>query len=76
MIPNKRYADGFQKEDGRLVKTNGYHHICTMLDVVAKNNLSKRKAVRELYTSRSTVGREMEGQGELYRRKFEDEIDF
>lgn len=56
---------GFTKNDGHLVEADNYDQVCSVLDMVAKDDLSKRKAARELDTSRATVNRALE-RGELY----------
>ncbi|MFC6940409.1 recombinase family protein [Salinirubellus sp. GCM10025818] len=48
---------GFQKEDGRLLEGENYDHVVTVLDMVQKEEISKRQAARELGTSRPTVDR-------------------
>lgn len=57
---------GFQKDDGRLVEAEDYHDVVAVLDMVAKDELSKRKAARRLDTSRATIGRAIEERPELY----------
>lgn len=56
---------GFAKSDGRLVEGENYHQVVTVLDMVQKEELSKRKAARELETSRPTINRALE-RSELY----------
>ena len=56
---------GFEKDDGRLVEAEDYDRVCATLEMVAKGELSKRKAAGELDTSRRTVNRSLE-RGELY----------
>lgn len=56
---------GFNKEDGRLSEGDDYDNVCSVLDMVAKDELSKRKAAEELGTSRATINRALE-RGELY----------
>ncbi len=56
---------GFDKDDGRLIETSEYDRIVTVLEMVTKDELSKRKAARELDTSRATINRALE-RGELY----------
>jgi len=56
---------GFEKEDGSLIEGENYDRVCAILDMVAKGNLSKRKAASELDTSRSTITRSLD-RGELY----------
>ena len=56
---------GFEKDDGRLVESDNYDRVTTVLEMVSKGQMSKRKASFELETSRRTVGRALE-RGELY----------
>jgi DNA invertase Pin-like site-specific DNA recombinase len=56
---------GFEKEDGRLIETDEYHDVVAVLDMVQKDELSKRKAAERLECSRSTIGRALE-RAELY----------
>lgn len=46
---------GFEKDDGQLVEAENYDKVVTTLEMVSKENLSKRKAAEELDTSRSTI---------------------
>jgi len=48
---------GFEKDDGYLVEAENYDQACTVLSLVTKDEMSKRKAARELSTSRATVDR-------------------
>jgi len=48
---------GFEKDDGYLVEAENYDQVCTVLSLVTKDEMSKRKAARELSTSRATVDR-------------------
>ena len=57
---------GFAKDDGRLVEGENYDHVVTVLEMVAKDEMSKRKAARELDTTRSTIGSALEERPELY----------
>lgn len=57
---------GFEKDDGRLIEGDDYDQVCSTLEMVAKDELSKRKAAGELGTSRATVKRAIEQRGELY----------
>ncbi|WP_380679715.1 recombinase family protein [Salinigranum sp. GCM10025319] len=57
---------GFSKEDGRLIEADNYERVCAVLDMVAKDELSKRKAAAELDTSRATVRRAIDERGDLY----------
>lgn len=56
---------GFEKADGRLVEGEQYDQVVSVLELVRKDELSKRKAARELDTSRTTISRALE-RGELY----------
>ena len=56
---------GFEKEDGRLIEGEEYDRVCAVLDMVEKGEMSKRKAGRELDTSRTTISRAVERR-ELY----------
>lgn len=56
---------GFTKNDGQLIEADNYDRVRTVLELVALNEMSKRKAARELDTSRRTIGRALERQ-ELY----------
>lgn len=51
---------GFEKDDGRLIEGENYDQVCAVLDMVQKGELSKRKAARELDTSRATISRALE----------------
>lgn len=57
---------GFEKEDGHLIEAENYETVCSTLEMVVKDNLSKRKAARELRTSRATIMRAIQERGELY----------
>jgi DNA invertase Pin-like site-specific DNA recombinase len=57
---------GFEKDSGQLVETEDYHRVCEVLDQVARDELSKRKASQELDTSRRTIQRSVEDRAELY----------
>jgi DNA invertase Pin-like site-specific DNA recombinase len=56
---------GFEKDDGALVEGDNYDRVCTVLDMVARDEMSQRQAAKELDTSRRTVRRAL-GRGELY----------
>ncbi|SFB91599.1 Site-specific DNA recombinase [Halobiforma haloterrestris] len=56
---------GFAKDDGRLVESDDYDRVTTVLEMVSKGEMSKRQAARELDTSRRTIGRALD-RGELY----------
>lgn len=48
---------GFEKDDGRLIEASNYHDIVAILEMVQKDELSKRKAAQRLDCARSTVNR-------------------
>jgi DNA invertase Pin-like site-specific DNA recombinase len=54
---------GFEKDDGRLIEGENYDRVCAVLDMVQKGELSKRKAARELDTSRTTITRALDRTG-------------
>ncbi|MCG1004270.1 MULTISPECIES: hypothetical protein [Halobacterium] len=54
-----------EKDDGRLVEADNYHDVVFVLDMVQKDELSKRKAAERLDSSRPTINRELE-RAELY----------
>jgi len=56
---------GFEKDDGRLVEGEAYERVVAVLDMVEKDDMSKRRAARELDTSRPTIDRALD-RGELY----------
>lgn len=56
---------GFSKDDGQLIEAENYHDVVAVLDMVQKNELSKRKAAQHLGCSRSTIGRALD-RVELY----------
>lgn len=51
---------GFRKENGRLIEAENYDDVVARLDMVQKDNLSKRQAAKELDTSRRTINRALE----------------
>ncbi|TKX45817.1 recombinase family protein [Halorubrum sp. ARQ200] len=57
---------GFEKADGRLIEGKNYDHVVTVLEMVAKDEMSKRQAARELDTTRSTIGSALEERPGLY----------
>lgn len=57
---------GFRKEDGRLFETDNYHRVCSILEDVARDELSQRKAAAELDCGRKTVRRAVNDRPELY----------
>ncbi|GGC53107.1 recombinase family protein [Haloferax sulfurifontis] len=56
---------GFSKDDGQLVEADNYHDVVAVLDMVQKDELSKRKAAQRLDCARSTIGRALD-RAELY----------
>jgi len=56
---------GFEKNDGHLREGPEYDHVRATLELVADDELSKRKAAKELDTSRRTINRAL-GRAELY----------
>ncbi|MWV64484.1 resolvase [Halorubrum sp. JWXQ-INN 858] len=56
---------GFEKDGGRLIEGSNYDRVCAVLDMVQKEDLSKRKAAMKLDTSRTTVTRALE-RNQLY----------
>jgi len=56
---------GFAKNDGHLIEADGYDRVRTTLELVEDGELSKRKAARELDTSRRTINRSLD-RAELY----------
>jgi DNA invertase Pin-like site-specific DNA recombinase len=56
---------GFETDDGQLIQGENYHDVVAALDMVQKDELSKRKAARELDTSRPTITRALD-RAELY----------
>lgn len=56
---------GFEKDDGYLIEAPEYDRVVAVLDMVEKGELSKRKAARELDSSRRTINRALD-RSELY----------
>lgn len=56
---------GFEKNDGRLIEAANFDHVAVTLQEVASENLSKRKAARELDCARATISRALD-RAELY----------
>lgn len=56
---------GFDKDDGRLIENEQYHDVSATLEMVQKDNLSKRKAAERLGCARKTVNRALD-RSELY----------
>lgn len=57
---------GFQKNDGHLIEAANYDRVRSVLGMVDDEELSKRKAARELNTSRRTINRALQDRRELY----------
>ncbi len=57
---------GFAKRDGALVEDDNYQRVVTVLDQVARGDMSKRQAAQELDSSRRTVRRAVNERAELY----------
>jgi len=51
---------GFQKDDGYLIEAENFDRVRTVLEMVDNDELSKRKAAKELDTSRRTINRSLE----------------
>lgn len=51
---------GFAKDDGRLVEADGYERVVAVLDMVAKDTMSKSEAADRLDTSRRTINRSLD----------------
>jgi DNA invertase Pin-like site-specific DNA recombinase len=56
---------GFEKEDGYLIEAPNFDRVRSVLELVQDEELSKRKAARQLDTSRRTINRALDRQ-ELY----------
>lgn len=56
---------GFEKEDGYLIEASNYDRVRSVLELVQADELSKRKAARELDSSRRTINRALD-RPELY----------
>lgn len=56
---------GFEKDSGQLVEGDDYHDVVAVLDMIQKDELSKRKGARRLGTSRATINRSLD-RAELY----------
>jgi len=57
---------GFEKTNGRLVESADYHRVCTVLEEVARDELSQRQAAKELDCGRRTVRRAVNERADLY----------
>lgn len=51
---------GFEKNDGHLIESADYDRVRSTLELVEEGDLSKRKAARELDTSRRTINRALD----------------
>lgn len=56
---------GFEKDDGHLFEAANYDQVVAVLDMVLKDETSKRQSARDLGTSRPTIDRALE-RAELY----------
>lgn len=56
---------GFDKDNGELIEAGNYHDVVATLEMVQKDELSKRKAAKRLDCARSTVIRGLE-RSDLY----------
>lgn len=56
---------GFEKNDGMLIEAPNFDNVRATLEMVQEDELSKRKAARELDTSRRTINRALD-RAELY----------
>jgi len=56
---------GFTKNGGLLVEGENYHSVVSTLEMVEKDQLSKRKAAQRLDTSRATINRALQ-RSDLY----------
>jgi len=56
---------GFEKNDGRLVEAENYDNVVAVLEMIQKDEISKRKGASELDTSRRTINRALD-RAELY----------
>lgn len=56
---------GFQKDNGQLIEGPNYDQVVAGLDMIQKDELSKRQAAKELETSRATLNRVLE-RADLY----------
>jgi DNA invertase Pin-like site-specific DNA recombinase len=57
---------GFAKRDGHLVESENYQRVVEVLDQVARDEMSKRRAAKELDSSRRTIRRAVSERAELY----------
>lgn len=56
---------GFEKDDSRLIEADNYNRVVSVLDMIQKGELSKRKAAEQLNCARPTINRAL-GRTELY----------
>lgn len=56
---------GAEKDDGRLIEAENSHDVVAVLDMVQKDDLSKRKAAERLDCASSPIGRSID-RAELY----------
>lgn len=57
---------GFTKNDGRLIESDDFHTVATVLELVDAGELSKRQAAKELDTTRTTIRSALNDRRELY----------
>jgi len=57
---------GFDKKDGSLIRKPEFDQVVAVLEMVIKEQLSKRAAASELDTSRRTINRAIQDRPELY----------
>jgi len=57
---------GFAKDDGHLVEAPEYDEVCSVLEQVVEETLSKRKAANQSETTRTTIRSSIEDRPELY----------
>lgn len=57
---------GFQKDEGRLIEGPDYHRVCSVLESVARDEMSQRQASKDLGCGRKTIRRAVNERPELY----------
>lgn len=57
---------GFEKRDGELYPADNYDQVVTVLEMVAKGNMSQRQAAKELGCGRKTIRRAVDDKSSLY----------
>jgi len=57
---------GYEKDDGRLVEGSDYHRVCSVLEDVAREDMSQRQAAQELDCGRKTIRSAINDRPELY----------